>query len=66
MKKIVIEIIGGTACPSLIEDGIILVLRDLDMNVQETYLAENDELIVSTQQLDDDDGNVIESTKNGK
>ena len=65
MKKIVIEIIGGTACSSLIEDGIILVLRDLDMNVQETYLAENDELIVSTQQLDDD-GNVIESTENGE
>ena len=62
MKKILVEIQGGTAFPSLIEDGVTLIIRDLDTNVQETYLAENDELIVSTQQLDDD-GNVIETTE---
>jgi len=49
MKKIIVEIQGGTAFPSLIGDGVTFIIRDLDTNVQETYLAENDELIVSTQ-----------------
>ena len=57
--------VGGTAFLNLIEDGATVIIRDLDTNVQETYLAENDELIVSTHQLDDD-GNVIESTENGE
>ena len=65
MKKIVVIIQGGNAYPEEIEDGITLILKDLDVLVQETYICENDAMNVSTQEIDDN-GNVIESTKNGE
>ena len=65
MKKIVVIIEGGNAYLEEIEDGITLILRDMDVKVQETYICENDVMNVSTQEIDDN-GNVIESTKNGE
>lgn len=65
MKKIVVIIQGGNAYPEEIEDGITLILKDLDVLVQETYICENDAMNVSTQEIDDN-GNVIESTENGE
>jgi len=65
MKKIVVIIEGGNAYLEEIEDGITLILRDMDVKVQETYICENDVMNVSTQEIDDN-GNVIESTENGE
>lgn len=65
MKTIVVIIEGGNAYPEEIEDGITLILRDMDVKVQETYICENDVMNVSTQEIDDN-GNVIESTENGE
>lgn len=66
MKKIVVIIEGGNAYLEEIEDGITLILRDMDVKVQETYICENDVMNVFTQQLDEN-GNVIETTdENGE
>ena len=65
MKTIVVIIEGGNAYPEEIDNGIKLILKDMDVLVQETYICENDVMNISTQQLDDD-GNVIESTENGE
>ena len=65
MKTIVVIVQGGNAYPEEIEDGITLILKDMDVLVQETYICENDVMNVSTQEIDDN-GNVIESTKNGE
>ena len=62
MKKIVVIIEGGNAYLEEIEDGITLILRDMDVKVQETYICENDVMNVFTQQLDEN-GNVIETTE---
>lgn len=64
MKTIVVIVQGGNAYPEEIEDGITLILKDMDVLVQETYICENDVMNVSTQEIDDN-GNVIESTENG-
>ena len=65
MKTIVVIVQGGNAYPEEIEDGITLILKDMDVLVQETYICENDVMNVSTQEIDDN-GNVIESTENGE
>jgi hypothetical protein len=62
MKKIVVIIEGGNAYLEEIEDGITLILRDMDVKVQETYICENDVMNVFTQQLDEN-GNVIETAE---
>ena len=65
MKTIVVIVQGGNAYPEEIDNGIKLILKDMDVLVQETYICENDVMNVSTQEIDDN-GNVIESTKNGE